>query len=514
MRFRAFHLPLAAVSMAVIALSAVVIPKPDTTSAQGANQQYVPFTALNKSQPYGRITNRAPNVSSVWFKPVQGNIFDLNNPVYLARMYESGTNYTRTFLAMEDVQPTPGAIYNWTEYDHALLEIRNNNIEPIVDLVDPPEWAAFPKCGPFKPGMQDRWLAWVTAAVNRYKNAPWNIKKWIISNEADAYLKDPNDPLGGTYGGACWGQFVPQYADFLLKTANAIHAADSSAFVISSPLASDGDASTFNLNFFEQVIQQTNGASIDAVDAVAFNYFELYRQRWDQFGPGVMGKAEGFRQMMQKYGKNRPIVVAETGIEQSNNPGTGIVTTPADAAVKVAQILTIAQADRARTDGNGILVADWFTMVDNASYVGLIQADGTKRPTFDAFRRWTQEMGGAKLVSNQSEPVSGSDPNNGPTGQACSGVKGTTIYFYCNTLQRYEFSTPVVGTNRIVMWVDRGAKLPAEQYRTSVTRTVNLPFGDVIAARDINGNPVSFTNVSGQAQFTVTDSPIYVDVRR
>ncbi|MCS6801352.1 MAG: hypothetical protein RMM58_02665 [Chloroflexota bacterium] len=435
-------------------------------------------------------------IAGLWHKP-------LVNDLFMTRIGESGAGWVRTFLTWEEIEPvqTSPPTYNWASADQAIRLLREQGVNPLVNIVDPPTWAAFPTCGPFRTAaMQNRWLQFVRAAVERYKQPPYNVRYWVLYNEPDFRIQNPNDKFGGGWGGGCWGNHAAEYGALLRATYPVIKAADPQAIVVMGPLAADGCEPSFNCAFLREVLDPAKGNAAGSFDMVSFNYFPFYRRNWEQFGTSLLGKAEGFRRTMAEFGTVKPIIVAETGIVLDGTPATEQAQ-----ANYVAQALTLALADNGRGDGNGVQIAVWFTLRDSDDpndRWGLLTPRGEIKPSFRVFQTWVKELAGARLLRNESEPTYGNSP-----ARRCD-----TGPFFCDALQKYVFA--VGDEEKWVLWIDSGPQRHGDRYRTDATRTVELPADRLVVVRDMMGGLLPVTRRGATAILTVTESPVYVTLRR
>ncbi|MFN8534407.1 MAG: hypothetical protein U0556_12780 [Dehalococcoidia bacterium] len=475
---------------------------PQSTPAASPTATPIPtntIVAVTSEQQPTQTPGNPPvksTLAGLWHKP-------LIDDVFMGRIAESGAGWVRTFVTWEEIEPTETTppSYNWAASDTAIRLLRERGVTPLVNLVDPPVWAAYPTCGPFKStAMQNRWLQFVRAAVERYKQAPYNVRHWVLYNEPDFRIQDPSAKFGGGWGGGCWGSHPTEYGAMLRATYPVIKAADPAAVVVLGPLASDGCEPSFNCGFLREVLDPTKGNAAGSFDVAAFNYFPFYRRNWEQYGTSLIGKAEGFRQIMKEYGQTKPVLVAETGIVLDGSDKT-----TNDQTNYVAQSLTLALADNGRSDGNGIQSLIWFTLRDSTDpndRWGLLTTDGALKPAFGVYQAWVKELAGARFARNESEATYGSSPAR----QCDSGS------FFCDALQKYVFT--VGDQEKWVLWIDGGPQRQGERYGTTATRTIEAPADRLLAVRDRNGNTVSFSTNGGRAMLPVSDSPIYVTFRR
>ncbi len=126
--------------------------------------------------------------------------------------------------------------YEWPEKEGQEVAVLSAyGLTPIAVIHNAPDWAqASPgsACGPVHPDAMVDFARFLTAAVTRYSQPPYNVHHWEIWNEPDAPLV-PEDK-----GWGCWGRpDLPNwggeaYAELLRVAYPAIKAADPSATVI------------------------------------------------------------------------------------------------------------------------------------------------------------------------------------------------------------------------------------------------------------------------------------------
>jgi hypothetical protein len=436
------------------------------------------------------------SLAGVWHKPIEDDVF-------LGRISESGAGWVRVFLTWELIEPaeTTPPSYDWASSDRAIRLLRERGVQPLVNIVDPPTWAAFPTCGPFRTeATRDRWLAFVRAAVERYSQPPYAVRYWMLYNEPDFRIKDPNDKFGGGWGGGCWGNHSADYGAMLRATYPVIKAADPAAIVVLGPLAADGCEPSFNCSFLREILDPSQGNAGGSFDVAAFNYFPFYRRNWEQFGTSLLGKAEGIRRTMAEFGVSKPVLVAETGIVLD---GTELAATAQ--ATYVAQALTLGSADAGRPDGLGTQVVIWFTLRDSDDpndRWGLVDPLGNPKEPFRVFQTWVKEMAGFRFVRNESEPTYGPSP-----ARLCD-----TGPYRCDALQKYVFAAGDI--EKWVVWVDAGPQRQADRATTSATRLLEAPANRLIAVRDRLGANLRYEVEAGRARIVVGDSPVYLTLRR
>ncbi|GIW06208.1 MAG: hypothetical protein KatS3mg060_1013 [Dehalococcoidia bacterium] len=483
-----------------------ILPRTPAGDLPGVGISTTPTSAPQPAPPPNASSLASPlppgppstksSIAGLWHKPLTDDLF-------MTRIGESGAGWVRTFLTWEDVEPTETSppSYNWSASDRAIRLLRERGVQPLVNIVDPPSWAAFPTCGPFRSAaMQDRWLQFVRAAVERYSQPPYSVRMWMLYNEPDFRIQNPNDKFGGGWGGGCWGNHPTEYGAMLRATYPVIKAADPAAVVVMGPLAADGCGASFNCAFLREVLDPAKGNAGGSFDVASFNYFPFFRRNWEQFGTSLLGKAEGFRRTMAEVGVAKPVLVAETGIVLDGTPATATAQ-----ANYVAQALTLGLVDAGRPDGRGVQAVIWFTLRDSDDpndRWGLLSPSGEVKPPFVVYQTWVKELAGLRFVRTESEPTYGTSP-----ARVCDSGP-----YFCDALQKYVFASGDL--EKWVLWIDAGPQRQGDRYSTTARRTVELPADRLIVVRDTMGAVVPVNRSGSSATLTVTESPVYVTLRR
>ncbi|MCS7001380.1 MAG: hypothetical protein NZ518_00885 [Dehalococcoidia bacterium] len=492
--------------------AATATPQPTASPPPPVPTQPIPPSVLNPAPSGPGVIQTAgqpwpstpPSVRSsivgYWHKPIA-------NDVFLQRMAEGGGLWVRSFLKWEVVEPvrTDPPTYNWAWYDAELNLLRARGLQPMINIVDPPTWAAFPTCGPFRDAdAQARFARFAAAAVQRYSQAPFNAAIFILYNEPDFRISNPNDKNGGGWGGGCWGNDPIAYANMLRVVYPAMKQANPAVQVSVGALAADGCDPDFNCNFLRDVMDPARGNAANLFDLVAFNYFSFYRRNWEANGFSLLGKAEGLRQITRQFGVNRPLIVAETGMNVEGESGK----TAEDGAIYVPQALTMALRDNARPDG--VQIVTWFTLRDSDDpndRWGLVTPQGAPKASFPAFQTWVREMANARFLRDESQPTFQRADPPPPGARRCNPGDP----FICDALIRFVFSVPE--GERHVLWIDHGAMRGGQFTKTLATRVVELPADRILAIRDRNGQLVQYRVDGSRAFVTVSESAIYVTLR-
>ncbi|MCS7003516.1 MAG: hypothetical protein NZ518_11760, partial [Dehalococcoidia bacterium] len=204
--------------------------------------------------------------------------------------------------------------------------------------------------------------------------------------------------------------------------------------------------------------------------------------------------------------------------------------TELDLANRVAQELTLSFVDHQQAGARGVQSVIWFTLRNQAQaddWHGLTLLAG-QRPAANAapategqvtlgylaYQRWIQELTGTRLLRNESQPTWNTGNIPVPEGaRPCyppNDPRAQQVPAFCDTLQRYVFTTPRGVGEKWVVWIDAGTFVNAVPSKTTATRTLVLP-RQPVAVRDVVGAPVPvIPNPAGQPTVVVSESPIYI----
>ena len=258
-----------------------------------------------------------------------------SNDVILGRLVDSGSRIIRYGSVLwSDVEPQPGT-YHWDalqNMDAALSSLGSQGFEIILVVRGTPEWAQKvpgASCGPVAPEQLGAFANFMFALVQRYSQPPYNVHYWEIGNEPDV---DPS-VVGGDSGFGCWGDKNDPdygggyYAEMLKVVYPTIKSADPSAQVLNGGLLMDCDptnppegADCHSTKFFDGMIR--NGAA-DYLDIVNFHGYPPYTGslKMDEEYPGwvarggvVTGKIDYLREVMGRYGVEKPLFLTESSL--------------------------------------------------------------------------------------------------------------------------------------------------------------------------------------------------------
>jgi len=321
----------------------------------------------------------------------------------------SGAQMVRTSIAWRQVEPTQGK-YDWRYADSAFHALTDNNLEPLVLIMDNTEWGASTKCGPVSDLLAyDQFLRQLAA---RYPNVTY----WALYNEPDnAYGEAAS--TGGCFGGDdVDGNGKPDYADYAaqLQVAwRALHAGNPDAKLVVGAIAFDnfdqatappgypggGNGGIFNAKFLDNLFayMQANPPPPGEryFDLLGFNYYNIYGPYWEgrSEGKGVSAKANALTKLMQQYGLAAPLLVSETGDD------SGTIGDDAQSAFLAKTFV--------RGMESNIAHMIWWTFQDfpdtapppsNTWKYGLIDQNAKPKPSYSAFQTVAKLLGDAQFV--------------------------------------------------------------------------------------------------------------------
>ena len=295
-----------------------------------------------------------------------------------------GAQWVRVNLSWRAVEParTEPPAYVWDESDRRLESLASAGLRPIVTVRDNPAWAAETVCGPHKASGLAGFVEFMQAAVQRYSLPPYNVHYWELYNEPDNGDRQRLAELGG-----CWGQHGREYAEMLKAIYPAVKAADPQAQVYLGGIAyEDYDKGSFVPDFLDDLLDAGGGAYFDVLN---FHYYPVFADVWNRYGNDVGGKAAYLRTELQRFGLSKPLAVTEVGQPTLGPQGDEQPYSDERTSRYVVQAM-------ARGMVAGLRVIIWYTLQDSPGdprHYGLMQSDGTPKPSYKAYRVLATELG-------------------------------------------------------------------------------------------------------------------------
>ncbi len=261
-------------------------------------------------------------------------------------MAKAGATWVRrNGLLWSNVEPSPG-VRNWdSALEAELINAQKFGLRPILVIRSTPAWAqkfSGKLCGPIKQDALDEFANFMRDAVARYSGYPYYVKYFELWNEPDVEAKYINgDSVFG-----CWGDESDAYygggyyAQMLKSVYPKIKEANPNAQVLVGGLLLDCDprnpppSSTDGClpsKFLEGIMRYNNNTGGAYFDGVSYHAYDLFPKPpnendpnsglgnyqnsnwssyWNNYGPGLIIKAEYLRQVLNKYGYGWKYLVA------------------------------------------------------------------------------------------------------------------------------------------------------------------------------------------------------------
>jgi hypothetical protein len=327
---------------------------------------------------------------------------------------EAGVYFVRmSAFSWQNIEPvnTVPQNYNWSSVDEAsLIEASIRNMKVIAKVQYTPSWARkFPAyaCGPVAQVQFSEFAQFLSTLVGRYGAPPYNVKYWEIGNEPDVdpSLVSPDSVFG------CWGDQNDDYygggyyADMLKVVYPAIKAADPQAQVLIGGLLMDCDPihppagnDCKPSKFFEGILRNGGASYFDIVNFHGYPPYNGTLQQdehfpsWEAMGGVVLGKVNFLKEIMSKYGVNKPIMHTEGSLicpewdtAHCNPSGSAFNEAQADYAVWLF----------VRNLANGLAGTIWYEFEGAAGGwrdSGMLDENQNPKPVYNAFKFMVQEL--------------------------------------------------------------------------------------------------------------------------
>ncbi len=406
-----------------------------------------------------------------------GNLGDAYQALDLVQAAK--VTWLRTQIEWRLVEPMNVAPeeYNYQNYDTSLRAAMHAGMNSLVTIEANPTWAATLLNGPIDRTDISSFVQFVAATVERYdgdgrQDAPGSpvVDYWEFYNEPD------NGSLlfAQTAGSSYWGHNGAGYARLLCAVYPAVKAANPNARVVFGGIALDyfenEDPPFENGPFVRQFLDDvlTNGGG-QCFDVMNFHYYPFFRVRWNQYGPGLIGKTTYVRNKLAQYGiTDKPVICTEAGTASRNTEGLADATELQ--AGYVVKLFT--QAKAARLDF--MIWWTWFDPGEIYGDFGLLTAGGQPKLSYQTYKVAGNKLGVATFQRSLSAVELG-----------ISGVEG------------YLFSTPAP---LYVLWSTDWT-----------TRVATLSVGRV-RVLNMLGEVIAETGTGGSARVSVGREPVYVEI--
>jgi len=445
-------------------------------AAEQNHRVYLPLISHDWNSPFG------VQISPPWI---------FNQSVF-SRASELGLKWVRLYpISWRVVQPTPDSTYNWErllDFEVELISARAADLTPIVIIAHSPDWATKTyydaenqpyktSCGAIHADHFADFARFMQAVVSRYGQPPYNVRFWEIGNEPDI---DPR-LVSKDSGFGCWGDASDpyyggeHYGEMLKVVTPAIKAVDPSAQVLVGGLlldnpgtgAAENDTSS---NFLEGILRAGAGESFDILPYHAYAYYagravdsDLTHPTWSDWGGATLGKAKFLREVMARYGIDKPLSLNETGLLFGGEEfDPAYLQAQADYVVRIL----------ARSMSADLHSVFWYTLNGPGwRSAGLLDHEQIPRPSYFAYQQLIQQVSMTRSV--------------------------TAISDYGAGVEAYRFAR----SNGLVdlLWAREGGQ-----------QTIRVPRSQVIAIYDRDGATIAPTVIGDQVVLEVGVSPLYI----
>lgn len=455
-----------------------------------------PLAAPPEPSVYIPIATR----NSPWHSPfgVQVEVPLLKGSAILNRAVELGTGWARMGpISWRRMQPTEGGAIDWSvlaRLEQELRAVKEQGITPEIVVFDSPSWATINKpyvtsCGAIRADKFSAFASFMRELILRYSTPEFNVHHWELGNEIDVdpRLVAPNNGFG------CWGNINDpnyggaQYGEMLKAVAPVIRATDPNAQIWIGGLLLDVPNTTEpgkgKPELFLQGILSAGAAPY--FDMIPFHAYTPYLNTrvdpnnppgspWYNLGGSVLGKAKFLRQIMAKYGVNKPLFLNETALMCPGEywPYSKWCNPPQASFFDMQAVYGVRSFTRAlAADIKGAL---WYTLNGPSwRYVGLLDAQNQPRPAFTALKVLGQQLETAEYIG----PVN-----------------------YGNGVEAYAFGRY---DRRVhVVWAIEDYKL-----------AISVPQAKFISAVDRNGKAVTPSASGTNYLFIAAFDPLYISLK-
>lgn len=397
-------LPLLAIVVIVTALPTAAQTPAITTTL------YVPIVASHAIRPLGFETNTGWLYSSQ-VKP---------------RAQALNAHWVRlNTLSWREAQPTPASPINWSapsfqRFEQEVLAANELGLQVMAIIDDHPSWATGSShiCAAILDEYHDEFAIFVREVVARYSQYPYLVRYWELGNEPDVdpSLVDQNSPFG------CWGNIADEYyggeryGRMLKVVTPAIRAADPGAKVVfgglllarpeNQPTNTDGKP----FNFLEGALRAGAGPYFDILAFHSYpSYianvlgvpnvdFDLHEQSlngaWKNRGGTTIGKIRFLRDVMQRYGINKPLFLNETGLRCMNEYFNCNSILPQFEQAKANHLIRTSM----RAMAEGVEAYIWYTLQGPGwSYTSLLDGSQQPKPAYNAMQFAIQRLNEVRI---------------------------------------------------------------------------------------------------------------------
>jgi hypothetical protein len=396
-----------------------------------------------------------------------------------AQAHVSWIRWPISWASVESSNTTPDN-YQFAWLDTQILAFRQSGLNLIINIQGNPSWAATYPGGPIDKVNIKEFADVMGALAERYDGDGWHdapgspvVDYWEFYNEPDN-----GSITSGEQGQGYWGHNGVKYAQMLCAVYPAMKAASPRVQVALGGIAYDWfeeDGGPFVRRFLDDVLTAGGGQCLDVMN---FHYYPAFEAKWATYGPGLNGKANFLRSLLESYGlRGLPMIVTEAGHHSNNYPDWP--STPEIQAGYVVKLFTQSLAA-------SLKVMIWWTWSDYEIYQyawganGLLDRNLQPKLSYYAFQTAATQLGHAffQRILSSSE------------------LGGADVQGYL-----FERATPLY-----VLWANGQA-----------SASVSLP-GRSARVIDYVGNTVAVVtdgadgHTDSKVRITVNSSPVYVEV--
>ena len=300
-----------------------------------------------------------------------------SSPVQVAGVKALGAHWVRLFADWPDLEPQRGVFApNWLASYEQLFKELPAGTKVIIDVVDTPQWETGSSNEQTPPANPHDYAAFVGALAQRWRA---RVSAYEIWNEEDS----PSWWAGGPNPAA--------YAQLLQATYPAVKAAEPHATVVLGGLTGN------DYEFLEGVYQAGGKGFFDAVGVhtdTACNVLSPYsflRGVNNRLVPDSFLAYREVHATMLANGDNKPIWMTETSwrtTEATCEEGV-FAGQKREGVTEDQQARYLSQAYHCLAQDPYVQVALWFPIQDEGAVVsGLIRANGSRKPSFQAMREY------------------------------------------------------------------------------------------------------------------------------
>lgn len=291
-----------------------------------------------------------------------------------------GTHWVRLFVSWPDIEPSQGDYSTfWMNYYEQTFRELPAGTKVLLDVVDSPSWETGSSDLSTPPSNPQEYAAMVGMLARHFGT---KVSAYEIWNEEDA--------------SAWWapGPDAAAYVALLKATYPAIKAADPDATVVLGGLTGN------DYEFLEQVYEAGGKGYFDAVGVhtdTACNKlspYEFVRGANERMVPDSFMAYREVHDVMVANGDEKPIWMTELSwrTTEATCPEGAWAGQTAEGVSEATQAKFLSQAYHCLAQAPYVKVALWFPLTDEGSvYSGLVRANGTRKPSFEAMQAYARE---------------------------------------------------------------------------------------------------------------------------